>query len=216
MSTVARAAGFVLGVIPARGGSKGIPRKNMRVVAGKPLIAWTIEAARVSKRLSRCVVSTEDAEIASTARAAGATVLDRPRALATDDTSTVSVLRHALDHIPADTIVALHPTSPIRREGLIDRCVDRFVEMAADCLGTVHRDYSYEYGEDMPRRQDIRPRMVDNGNVYVLRADLVRAGRWIDGRVATLETTREEGVEIDEEFDLWLAEQVLLHRLPRS
>ncbi len=203
---------MILGVIPARGGSKGVPRKNVRMVAGKPLLVWTIEAAFLSERVTRWVVSTEDAEIAAVARAHGANVLDRPAALATDEASTVSVLQDVLARVPADVVVSLNPTSPIRSRGIIDRCVDRFIDSRADSLGTVHRDYSYEYGQDMPRRQDIRPRMVDNGNVYVLAADLLRAGRWIGDRPASLETAREEGVEIDDDFDLWLAEQVLLHR----
>ena len=209
-----RTAGIVLAVIPARGGSKGVPRKNLRPVAGKPLLAWSIEAALGSTRLGRCVVSTEDEEIAAVARAHGAEVLERPRTLASDEASTVAVAQHALVEIAADVVVVIQPTSPIRRRGLIDACIERFVEEGADSLGTVHPDYSYEYGADMPRRQEFRPRLVDNGNVYVLDADLVRAGRWLGDRLATFETSREEGVEIDDDFDLWLAEQILLHRWP--
>jgi CMP-N,N'-diacetyllegionaminic acid synthase len=206
----------VLGVIPARGGSKGVPRKNIRTVAGKPLIAWTIEAALASRLMTRCVVSTEDAEIAEVAQRHGADVLRRPESLATDEASTVVVLQHAIDEIPAETVVSLNPTSPIRRAGLIDVCIQRFRELRAETLGTVHHDYSYEYGQVMGRRQEIQPRLVDNGNVYVLSADAVRAGRWIGRQIATVETTREEGIEIDEPFDLWLAEQVLLQRWPVS
>lgn len=206
----------VLGVIPARGGSKGVPRKNIRPVAGKPLLLWTIEAAQRARRLTRWVVSTEDAEIAEIAARAGAQVLSRPMELATDEASTVSVLQHALGEIPMDVVVALNPTSPIRRDGLIDACVDTFIAEGADSLGTVHKDHSYEYGRDPGRRQDMRPRLVDNGNVYVLKAEVIRAGRWHGDRLAVFETTREEGVEIDEEFDVWLAEQVLLQRLPVS
>lgn len=202
----------ILGVIPARGGSKGIPRKNITPVAGRPLIAWTIDAARAARRLTRCVVSTEDAEIAGVARQAGADVLDRPASLAGDDVDTVPVLKHALDRIPSDVVVVLFPTSPVRRPGLIDACIDRFFTADVDSLGTVHADYSYEYGLDLPRRQDITPRLVDNGNVYVVRADLISRGRWIGDRIGTFEISREESVEIDGDFDLWLAEQILLHR----
>lgn len=199
----------ILGVIPARGGSKGVPRKNILTVASKPLLVWTIEAARQSKLLSRWVVSTEDVEIAETARRHHAEVLPRPPELATDEASTVSVLQHALEQIPAEVVVVLAPTSPIRRGGLIDACIEKFFAEGADSLGTVHKDYSYEYGQDMPRRQEIRPRLVDNGNVYVLRAEVIWAGRWLGDRLAVFETTREEGMEIDDEFDLWLTEQVL-------
>ena len=204
----------VLGVIPARGGSQGVPRKNIRLVAGKPLLAWTIEAAQQSTRVEQWVVSTEDAQIAALAGQYRAEVLVRPPELATDEAGTRSVMQHALQQIPADVVVVLQPTSPIRREGLVDACVERFLSTGADSLGTVHKDYSYEYGQDMPRRQEISPRLVDNGNVYVVKAELIRAGRWLGDRLAVFETTREEGVEIDEEFDLWLAEQVLLHRVP--
>lgn len=199
----------VLGIIPARGGSKGVPRKNIRLAAGKPLLVWTIEAAQKSRVLERWVVSTEDAEIAEIARRHGAEVLPRPAELASDEASTVSVLQHVLEQVPAEVVVVLAPTSPIRRDGLIDACIERFFTEGADSLGTVHKDYSYEYGQDMPRRQEIRPRLVDNGNVYVIRSEVIRAGRWLGDRLAVFETTREEGVEVDDEFDLWLAEQVL-------
>ena len=207
---------FVLGVIPARGGSKGVLRKNIRPIAGKPLLAWTIEAADRSKTLTRYVVSTENDEIAKIADLHGASVLRRPAALATDDASTLVVLQHALEHIPADIMVVLNPTSPIRRKGVIDMCVDRFLSRGADSLGTVHKDYSYEYGQDMPRRQEMTPRLVDNGNVYVIRAGLIGDGNMLGKRLGTFEISREEGVEIDEEFDFWLAEQILLHRWSAS
>lgn len=203
---------MVLGVIPARGGSKGIPRKNLHPVAGKPLLVWTVEAAIRSHRIDRAVVSTDDDDIGEVARGCGIEVLRRPAELASDEASTLDVVRHAMEQVPADTVVVLHPTSPIRRKGLIDACVAHFFATQADSLGTVHKDYSYEYGDDMPRRQEIRPRMIDNGNVYVLSADTVRAGRWLGDRLVTMEISREEAIEIDDDFDLWLAEQVLLHR----
>lgn len=202
----------ILGVIPARGGSKSVPRKNIHPVAGKPLLVWTIEAARHSKRLTRWVVSTEDAEIAELAERHGAEVLPRPPELATDEISTLAVIQHVLTQIPSDIVVALHPTSPVRSKGLIDASIEKFLSSSADSLGTVHRDYSYEYGKAMPRRQEIAPRWVDNGSVYVMKAELIRAGRWLGDRLAMFETSREEGVEIDEPFDLWLVEQILQHR----
>ncbi len=204
----------VLGLIPARGGSKGVPRKNIRSVAGKPLLVWTIEAAKRARRIGRVVVSTEDSEIADVARANGAEVLVRPDDLATDEASTVAVVQHAIGVIPAGVVVVLQPTSPIRRDGLIDACVEKFLAEAADSLGTVHRDYSYEYGEEMPRRQEMRPRLVDNGNVYVLRADVIRSGRWLGARRSVFETTKAEGVEIDDAYDLWLANRILEDRTP--
>lgn len=204
---------FVLALIPARGGSKGVPGKNIKPIAGKPLLAWTIEHALAAKTVDRVVVSTEDPLIAAVARQWGAEVLGRPKKLATDTADTLPVLRLALKKCPADILVVLQCTSPIRSKDLVDRCVAKFLAVKADSLGTVTRDYSYEYGQDMPRRQDIRPRLVDNGNVYVNRAELVLAkGDRFGKRWATLEISREEGVEIDDEYDFWLAEKILLER----
>lgn len=82
----------------------------------------------------------------------------------------------------------------------------------ADSLGTVFADLTYEYGQDMPRRQEIRPRLIDNGNVYVISADLIRRGERYGKKIATLFNTRQESVEIDEPFDFWLAEKILLEK----
>ena len=112
---------MILGVIPARGGSKGIPRKNIRMIAGKPLIAWTIEAALKAKLLDRLVVSTEDREIARIAGDRGAEVIGRPAELASDEATTLSVLQHALSVIDAQAVVLLQATSAVLDDGLIDR-----------------------------------------------------------------------------------------------
>ncbi|MCL5962259.1 MAG: acylneuraminate cytidylyltransferase family protein, partial [Chloroflexi bacterium] len=95
---------MILGVTPARGGSKGIPRKNIREMCGRPLIAWTIEAAVRSRLLDDYVVSTEDAEIAAVAESYGVRVLARPLELAQDESTTLSVLQHVLAHIDASTV----------------------------------------------------------------------------------------------------------------
>lgn len=199
----------VLAVIPARGGSKGIPRKNLRLLCGKPLLQWTVDAARAARLLDRIVVSTEDEEIAALAARCGAEVLPRPPELATDTATTLEVVQHAVQVLPADAVVVLQPTSPVRSQGLIDCCIRQWQAERADSLGTVHRDYSYEYGQAMPRRQEMRPRLVDNGNVYVLAADLARRGDRFGARLATYEISRPEGVEIDDAFDWWLAERIL-------
>lgn len=203
---------FVLALIPARGGSKGIPGKNIKLIAGKPLLAWTIEHALAAKTVDRVVVSTEDKKIAAVARKWGAEVLDRPKSLATDKADTLPVLQHALKNCPADVLVVLQCTSPVRSKGLVDRCVKKFLRTGADSLGTVLSDRNYEYGAVMPRRQEIKPRLLDNGNVYVNKAALVLKGDRHGRRFTTLETTRAESFEIDEPFDFWLCEKLLLER----
>lgn len=204
-----------LGVTPARGGSKGITRKNLRLVAGKPLLSWTIEAALASKSLDRYVVSSEDPEIRAFAESMGAETLARPKELAADDSDTIDVLRHVLTQAPAEVVVLLQATSPIRSPGLVDRCVGRFLDTDADSLATGFITKLYEYGTYQSRRQELPGWFHDDGNVYVFRADLIQRGDRYGARRETLETSREENLEIDDEFDLWLASEMILRgRLP--
>lgn len=204
---------MILGVTPARGGSKGIPRKNIKPMCGKPLIAWTIEAAKRSKLLDRYIVSTEDEEIAAVSRRYGAEVIDRPPELAADETSTESVLQHVLNIIDADVVVLLQATSPIRNSDLIDNCIKRFLDTGADSLATGFICKYQEYGSCDLRRQDIKGFFYDDGNVYVMRADLLKKGDRYGKRIERVILDREQNVEIDDEFDFWLAEQVLKKRL---
>jgi CMP-N,N'-diacetyllegionaminic acid synthase len=203
---------MILGITPARGGSKGIPRKNLRPLCGKPLIGWTIEAALKSRFLTRYIVSTEDPEIAAVTRSYGAEILPRPARLATDEATTLSVLQHALREIPADTVVLLQCTSPVRDEGLIDRCIERFQKTGADSLATGYMCSLFPWGEYSARRQDLRPFFHDDGNVYVLRADLIENGDLWGERREQIPISREQNFEIDDEFDLWLNEEILKKR----
>jgi len=124
----------IVGLIPARGGSKGIPRKNLAQVGGKPLLAWTVEAARAASELTRVVVSTDDDEIAA---AAGVEVLRRPEELAADDTPMLDVVRHAVAELSPDVVVLLQPTSPLRRAEHVDAAVRLLLESAADAVVSV-------------------------------------------------------------------------------
>jgi CMP-N-acetylneuraminic acid synthetase len=204
---------MILAITPARGGSRGIPRKNITEICGKPLIAWTIEAAKKSKLIDRYVVSTEDREIARIAKEYGAEVLDRPKALARDKATTLSVLQHALKKIDADVVVLLQATSPIRNPGLIDTCIRQFIKKKADSLATGFVCKYEEYGKCHRRRQDIKGFFYDDGNVYVMKADILRKGDRYGKRIEQVLTDREQNVEIDDEFDFWLAGQVLKKRI---
>jgi len=124
----------VLGLIPARGGSKGVPRKNLAQVAGKPLLAWTVEAARAASELTRVVVSTDDDEIAAEA---GVEVLRRPAELAADDTPMLDVVRNAVAELSPDIVVLLQPTSPLRRAEHVDAAVRLLLESGADAVVSV-------------------------------------------------------------------------------
>lgn len=198
-----------LGIIPARGGSKGVPRKNIKNICGHPLIAWTIRAAKDSKLLDRCLVSTEDAEIADIARAYGAEVLERPRELADDETISRDVIAHALAATGADNSVLLQATSPIRSPGLIDRVIAAFQSGGWDSMATGSSHPLYPPHGVEHRRQDIEYVFVNDGSVIVSTKETVFNRSLFGARAGTLVTGFEENVDIDNEFDFWLAEKVL-------
>ena len=164
-----------LAVIPARGGSKGVPRKNLRPIGGKPLVAWSIEQALAVPAIRHVVVSTDDAEIAEVARRHGAEVpFMRPGHLAEDRTPTEPVIEHALAWYAErgeapDAIVLLQPTSPRRRAGTLQRALDQFEREGADALVGVCENHHFFWTDphqpkalydfrNRPRRQDIAPR----------------------------------------------------------
>ena len=200
---------MILGVTPARGGSKGIPKKNTKMLCGKPLIAWTIEAARQAKLLNRYVVSTEDEEIARISREYGAEVINRPKELASDEATTLSVLQHVLKQIDANTVVLLQCTSPIRGKDLIDKCISKFLETGTDVLATGSICSLYEWGTYSDRRQNLDGFFHDDGNVYVFKSDLLKEGKLWSSNFETVLTRKEENFEIDDDFDFWLNEQIL-------
>ena len=182
----------------------------------RALIAWTIKAAKSARLLDDYVVSTEDPEIAQVAESWGARVLWRPPALAADEVDTLPVLQHVVDEEPADTLVLLPATSPIRDEGLIDYCIERFFDTGADSLATGFFCKYVEYGKNDLRRQDIPGFFYDDGNVYVMDGRLLRMGDRYGKHIERVLLDREQNIEIDDEFDFWLAEKVLLRRLAQG
>lgn len=180
----------VLAVIPARGGSKGIPRKNIKPLGGKPLIQWTIDAAKHSKHLDRIIVSTEDPEIARISLHFGAEIpFVRPSNLATDDTPGLAPVLHALEQLPEyEWVMLLQPTSPLRITEDIDSVFELCQESgapAAVSLSAVseHPYWTYRMGSegcmesfivnrpDILRRQDLPPAYCLNGAIYLARTD---------------------------------------------
>ena len=203
----------VLAITPVRGGSKGIPGKNIKEIAGKPLLAWTIEAAKRSKLIDRYVVSTEDAAIAEVARDCGAEVLDRPAELATDEATTLAVLEHAISIIPCDVVVLLQATSPVRGDGLIDECITEFMENKYDSLATGFICKYAEYGKSDKRRQDIEGFFYDDGNIFIMRADLLARGDRYGENIGRKIISKAESTDIDDSFDFWLAEKILNEKI---
>jgi CMP-N-acetylneuraminic acid synthetase len=203
---------MILGVTPARGGSKGIPKKNIKRICGKPLIVWTIEAAKQSKLLDRFVVSTDDEEIAGVSKKWGAEVINRPSALATDEATTIAVLQDLLTKVKADTVVLLQCTSPVRTPGLIDQCIEKYRDTGADAVATGYLCNIFEWGTYSARRQELSPFFHDDGNVYVINAKNIKQGDLFAGKRETVIVPHECSFEIDDEFDFWINEKILKHR----
>jgi len=218
----------VLGLIPARGGSKGVLRKNIRELAGIPLIAHSIHAARDATAIDSVVVSTDDEEIAEVAESHGARIpFMRPPELATDEAPTAPVITHALETLhdageEYDAFVLLQPTSPLRTVTHIDEAYSLYEDSDADSVISVYPTYDtrwertpegakkLNYTDAAKRRQDRDPEYVTNGAIYVTNVDLfLQTEEPITGTTKLYEMTERESVDIDTPFDLWLAEQIL-------
>ncbi|MBF0312073.1 MAG: acylneuraminate cytidylyltransferase [Oligoflexia bacterium] len=208
---------MIIGIIPARGGSKGIPRKNIKPIAGFPLIYWTIEAAKNSKLLDEFYVSTEDDEIAQIAQQYGAKVLQRPSDLAEDDTTTIELLKHIVEHHPLKgkitAVVVLQPTSPIRNPSTIDEAIHSFNNTMSDTLASGYYTKIKEYAThcNLPRQQ-IKGFFYDDGNIYILKKELVEQGLWFGGKIERMISSKELSYEIDDDTDFFIVEQLLLKR----
>jgi len=210
----------VLGLIPARGGSKEVPRKNLAPVGGKPLLAWTVEAARAASELTRVVVSTDDEEIAAEA---GVEVLRRPAELADDDTPMLDVVRHAVSELGPEVVVLLQPTSPLRRAEHVDAAVRLLLESGADAVVSVvaipHR-YSPEALMDVVdgrvvargsarTRQEKALAYARNGPaVLALRSERLGDDLY-GGDCRPYVMDARDSLDVDDSFDLELADLLL-------
>ena len=179
-----------LAIVPARGGSKGVPRKNVRPLGGRPLIAHTADQIARVPEIDLAVVSTEDPEIKSVAEDLGLRVIDRPDELATDEARTEPAMLHVLDELagepPFEYVVLLQPTSPLRRPETILACMKRLAVDGGDSLITVCRlneligcieDGFFRplFPEDRKRRQDRSPRYALNGCIFACSVAHLRA-----------------------------------------
>jgi CMP-N,N'-diacetyllegionaminic acid synthase len=222
----------VLAVIPARGGSKGIPRKNIKILGGKPLIAWTIEAALKAPSINRLIVSTEDEEIAAVAEQFGAEVpFKRPIAIAQDDTPGLDPVLHAIENSPgSDWVLLLQPTSPLRSvddiEGIIELCQEKGASSAVSVAEvSKHPVWMYQRSSDMrlqplipnrreiTRRQDLPSVFALNGALYLARTDwLIGNQGFIGPETLGYEMPVERSVDLDTPLD-WLWVEYLIERI---
>lgn len=220
----------VLAVIPARGGSKGIPRKNLRMLAGKPLLVWTIDAAQQSKYIDRIILSSEDAEIIKVAQEWGCEVpFVRPHDLARDDTPGIAPVIHALDALPEkyQYVVLLQPTSPLRQASDIDSALELcYHSQAPSCVSVAETEKSpywmYFLGDGnkpvpvLPspkpnlRRQDVPRTYGLNGAIYVAETNVLSEKQvFVFDDSVVYVMPKERSLDIDSELDLMVCELLL-------
>jgi len=232
----------LLAIVPARGGSKRLPGKNLASLGGRPLIDYTALPALACARFCAVVISTDDEAIADRARALGLLYLGpRPAALARDETPIVDTLRHALGEFETaqgrvDAVVLLQPTSPFRTAAMMAAAAERFERSRADTLTAVHaaRDHPYWLwrieGETLAphvsmqaigtERANLPPLVAETGTIYIVRRDLLAAGRLYGERVVAFPVDDVAAVDIDTADDLawagFLIERGLAPRLPEG
>lgn len=222
---------MTLALIPARGGSKGIPRKNIRPLAGKPLIAWTIEAAMATPGIERVVVTTEDDEIAAVAREWGGDVpFMRPAELASDEAPGIAPVLHAIAELPDDDdVILLQPTSPLRETAHITGLLEFAREKSATSVVSVrevddHPSWMFHRGEsgsleryarfdEAARRQDLSELYTLNGAMYWITRDrLLATEALVAEDTLGFVMDSESSVDIDTMLDWRLAETLLSAR----
>lgn len=224
----------ILGLIPARGGSKGVPKKNIKLLGRKPLIEYTIDAAKESTLLTQVVVSTDNEEIAIAAEIYGCKPpFIRPTELAEDTSTSLEVVQHAIAFFEAqniffDAVCLLQPTSPFREKGFIDQAVLQFINTNADCLVSVlpipleyNPHWAFEATEKgllkiatgettiIPRRQALPKAFHRDGSIYVTKTEVIKNGSLYGNKIAYIESNPEFHVNIDTMEDWEKAEKLL-------
>lgn len=227
----------VLAIVPARRGSKGLPGKNVRPLAGKPLLAWPVEAAKGSAYVDRIILSTDDADFAEIGKRHGAEVpFLRPAELASDDSPSIEFLLHVVDTLEEagdryDYVVLLEPTSPLTQSSDVDAALKLLVSAAVGtdavvgvaALVTSHPAFALRIAPDgritpfaangfgdLPRRQDLEPLFVLDGSLYVSTVAALRRERgFCHAGTIAYETARHKALEIDDLVDFVCVEAIL-------
>ncbi len=218
----------VLAIIPARGGSKGIPRKNARFIANHPLISYAIRNAQKSRYIDKVVVSTDDEELITIAHRCDCEALRRPRVLAADDIPLDPVIYHALTEVEKqenrrfNTVITLQPTSPLLSGKTMDRAISRFLQTGADTLisvvddrhlsWTVRDDRYVPAYETRKNRQLLPPSFRETGGIVVSKREVVTENGRFGAHIELLEIDEKEAIDIDTRMDWWIAEKLLLRK----
>lgn len=224
----------ILGIIPARAGSKGIPNKNIRLLADKPLIHYTIQSALLSTKLDTILVSTNCQKVINFSRQFSRieTPFIRPEVLATDTTPTIDVVQHAVKYYEKcgkrfDYICLLQPTSPFRNDDLIDKTIEKILEAKTDSLTTIRKvpdkynpHWTFEIEDNIlsvstgekhiiTRRQDLPDSYYRDGKIYISTIEQIHKGALLGGNIFGYINENEPGINIDTWQDWTLAEKLL-------
>lgn len=220
----------VAAVIPARGGSKGIPGKNLVPVCGKPLVAWSIEQARAARNVSSVWVSSDSDEILDVATRYGARPIKRPVEISGDEASSEAAWKHALDAIEAsgtkvDLMIGAQATSPVREGADFDRALAQFTREGCDSLLScceIEDFFIWRFGADgqpvgvnhdyknRARRQNIEKRYLENGSFYIFKPELLRRdNNRLSGRIGIYLMEKHKMFQIDNRADIPLVEAIL-------
>lgn len=224
----------ILAIIPARGGSKGVPRKNIKLLGNKSLLAYTFCSAKESRFLSKIILSSEDAEIINVAQSIGLDVpFERPSNLAQDNSSSIEVVQHAIDFFESkgekfDAVCLLQVTSPFRENGFIDKAIQTFIDANVDALVSVLKvphefnpHWTFEANSDgllsiatgekeiIKRRQELPNAYFRDGSVYITKVDTIKKGSFFGESLAFIESNPDYYINIDTIDDWEKAEKML-------
>ena len=200
----------LIAIIPARGGSKGLKDKNIRIIKGKPLIYWSIKAAKESKLIDDYYVSTDSQKIKKICLKYDCKVIDRPKSISQDKSKTIDVLKHAINKTNASKIILLQPTSPLRPKKLVDRCLSVYLKSKKKSLATGRYLHIYPWGKyNNVGRQKLKGWFWDDGLLYILDAKDIKNNIWSSKNKFFFEVSKKCNIiEIDDLLDFELIKKI--------
>ena len=222
----------IMAIIPARGGSKSIPLKNLKLLNGKPLIDYSINGSLKSKFITRTIISSDHPKILKRAEKLGAEILKRPKHLATDSSQLEPVMEHCLNHfklkenyIP-DIIILLQNTSPLRTKNHIDDALSTFLDSKFDSMMSCYSSHYFLWTlkkntlspknhnpKNRPNRQQMNNQFIENGAIYITKYNAFKKSHCrISGRIGLFKMQQKVSIDIDTKYDLLQANKFLKHK----
>ena len=222
----------IMAIIPARGGSKGIPLKNLKLLNGKPLIEYSINASRKSKFITRTIVSSDHPKILKTSEKLGAGIIKRPNNLSNDSSQLEPVIEHCLNHLKQkenyvpDIIILLQNTSPLRTKKHIDDALSDFLDSKFDSMMSCYSSHYFLWTlqknilipknhnpKNRSNRQQMNNQFIENGAIYITRYTAFKKSHCrISGKIGLFKMTQKTSIDIDTKFDIFEANKMIKNR----